>query len=130
HDAGRCFKFIGCAANVTSSDENHPPENTIHGSVDAKNWKENQRSGALIQCAPSLIMSLHLDFISVKRLRIEKGSSDDADKFEAVADTDRSNNFFLFFSLQVNVSNTTHLRFLILSGYEHFVSVHKVSVQS
>uniref|UniRef100_A0A8C1ITN2 Uncharacterized protein n=1 Tax=Cyprinus carpio TaxID=7962 RepID=A0A8C1ITN2_CYPCA len=143
HDAGRCFKFIGCAANVTSSDENHPPENTIHGSVDAKSWKENQRSGALIQCAPSLIMSLHLDFISVKRLRIEKGSSDDADKFEAVADTDRfessdtithsklrSNNFFLFFSLQVNVSNTTHLRFLILSGYEHFVSVHKVSVQS
>lgn len=32
-------------------------------------------------------MSSHLYFISVKRLRIEKGTSDDADKFEAVADT-------------------------------------------
>lgn len=32
-------------------------------------------------------MSSHLYLISVKRLRIEKGTSEDADKFEAVADT-------------------------------------------
>lgn len=32
-------------------------------------------------------MSSHFYFISVKRLRIEKGTSEDADKFEAVADT-------------------------------------------
>ncbi len=132
-------------------------------------------------------MSLHSLFISVKRLRIEKNTSDDAETFEAVADTGKSNYyiifhsliicvsfkwilfvsefehtesslqandisvsysskiwhlrysktlktkispFSLFFSLQVNVLNTTHLRFLILSGYDHFVSVHKVSVQS
>lgn len=45
-------------------------------------------------------MSSHLYFISVKKLRIEKGTTDDADKFEAVADTGRcENTLFIFHPL-------------------------------
>lgn len=51
-------------------------------------------------------MSSHLYFISVKRLRIEKGSSDDTDKFEAVADTGKlssENMSFIFHPLILSV---------------------------
>lgn len=51
-------------------------------------------------------MSLHSHFISVKRLRIEKGTSDDAEKFEAVADTGKWNYYIIFHSLIIWVSFT------------------------
>lgn len=44
-------------------------------------------------------MSLHSHLISVKRLRIEKGTSDDAEKFEAVADTGKWNYYCILFSI-------------------------------
>jgi len=42
-------------------------------------------------------MSSHLYLISVKRLRIEKSTSEDTDKFEAVADTGRSEKHVIYF---------------------------------
>jgi hypothetical protein len=35
----------------------------------------------------------------------------------------------VFSSLQLNGTTATHLRFIVTSGYDHFVSVHRVSVE-
>uniref|UniRef100_A0A673L1S4 Intraflagellar transport protein 25 homolog n=1 Tax=Sinocyclocheilus rhinocerous TaxID=307959 RepID=A0A673L1S4_9TELE len=136
---------------ATSSDENHPPENIIDGKTETFWISTGMFPQEFIIRFPDnmKIFTVSIHSYNIKRLRIEKGTSDDAEKFEAVADTEfehtesslQANDIsirhlkprshcFPFFSLQVNVLNTTHLRFLILSGYDHFVSVHKVSVQS
>lgn len=61
-------------------------------------------------------MSSHLYFISVKRLRIEKGTSEDADKFEAVADTGRSENMLFIFLPRIFWVSFT--RILFVSEFE------------
>ncbi|XP_016382975.1 intraflagellar transport protein 25 homolog [Sinocyclocheilus rhinocerous] len=119
---------------ATSSDENHPPENIIDGKTETFWISTGMFPQEFIIRFPDNmnIFTVSIHSYNIKRLRIEKGTSDDADKFEAVADTEfeHTESSLQANDVSVNVSNTTHLRFLILSGYDHFVSVHKISVQS
>uniref|UniRef100_A0A671PVI0 Intraflagellar transport protein 25 homolog n=1 Tax=Sinocyclocheilus anshuiensis TaxID=1608454 RepID=A0A671PVI0_9TELE len=116
---------------ATSSDENHPPENIIDGKTETFWISTGMFPQEFIIRFPDN-MNIFTVSIQLQQLRIEKGTSDDADKFEAVADTEfeHTESSLQASDVSVNVSNTTHLRFLILSGYDPFVSVHKVSVQS
>ncbi|XP_051749617.1 intraflagellar transport protein 25 homolog isoform X1 [Ctenopharyngodon idella] len=119
---------------ATSSDENHPPENIIDGKTETFWISTGMFPQEFIIRFPDnmKIFTVSIHSYNIKKLRIEKGTSDDADKFEAVADTEfeHTEGSLQANDISVNVSNTTHLRFLVLSGYDHFVSVHKVSVQS
>lgn len=62
-----------------------------------------------------MIMHLHSYFIfQVKRLKIEKGTSDDADKFEAVADTGESETTCYFpFTLPLSVTDVNIVCFRV-----------------
>ncbi|XP_076853753.1 intraflagellar transport protein 25 homolog isoform X2 [Brachyhypopomus gauderio] len=93
---------------ATSSDENHPPENIIDGITETF-WLS-----------------------TVKRLRIEKSTLEEADKFEVIAEKEfeHTESSLQTNDISVDGSHATHLRFLILSGYDHFVSVHKVGLQA
>lgn len=119
---------------ASSGDENHPPENIIDGKKETFWITTGLFPQEFIIRFPDnmKILTVSIHSYNIKRLRIEKSTSDDGDHFEEVADTEFEH---IESSLQandvsVNVSNATHLRFVILSGYDHFVSVHKVSVES
>ncbi|XP_051543935.1 intraflagellar transport protein 25 homolog isoform X1 [Myxocyprinus asiaticus] len=119
---------------VSSSDENHPPENIIDGKTETFWVSTGMFPQEFIIRFPDnmKIFTISIHSYNIKNLRIEKGTSEDADKFEAIAETEfeHTESSLQNNDINVNVSNATHLRFLILSGYDHFVSVHKVSVQS
>ncbi|XP_051543937.1 intraflagellar transport protein 25 homolog isoform X2 [Myxocyprinus asiaticus] len=96
---------------VSSSDENHPPENIIDGKTETF-WVS---TGMF----PQEFIIRFPDNMKIFTISIHSYN-----KFEHTESSLQNND------INVNVSNATHLRFLILSGYDHFVSVHKVSVQS
>ncbi|XP_046872987.1 intraflagellar transport protein 25 homolog [Hypomesus transpacificus] len=118
---------------AASSDERHPPENIIDGNTETF-WMSTGMfpQEFIIRFAQSTKMSLvTMHCFNVKNLRIEKSMSEDATNFEFVAEKEFEH---IEGSLQTNdipLSGTsaTHLRFIVTSGYDHFVSVHRVSVE-
>ncbi|XP_065123049.2 intraflagellar transport protein 25 homolog [Paramisgurnus dabryanus] len=119
---------------ATSSDENYPPQNIIDGKTETFWISTGLFPQEFIIRFPDnmKIFTISIYSYNIKRLRVEKGTSEDADNFETIAETEfeHTESSLQTNDISVNVPNATHLRFLILSGYDHFVSVHKVSVQS
>ncbi|XP_017551026.1 intraflagellar transport protein 25 homolog [Pygocentrus nattereri] len=119
---------------ATSSDENHPPENITDGKTETFWMSTGMFPQELIIRFPDnmkvSLISVHS--FNVKRLRIEKNAQEEADKFEVVAEKEfeQTENGLQINDITLDGSTATHLRFLILSGYDHFVSVHKVGVQA
>ncbi|XP_069034614.1 intraflagellar transport protein 25 homolog [Embiotoca jacksoni] len=117
-----------------SSDENHPPENIIDGNTETF-WMSTGMfpQEFIIRFAePAKIAAVTVDSYNVKHLKIEKNTSQNASQFESVTEKEfecteghlQSN------AISLNGSSATHLRFIITSGYDHFVSVHRVSVKN
>ncbi|CAM4539410.1 unnamed protein product [Leuciscus chuanchicus] len=73
-----------------SSDENHPPENIIDGKTETFWISTGMFPQEFIIRFPDNmnIITVSIHSYNIKRMRIEKGTSEDADKFEAVADTE------------------------------------------
>ncbi|XP_055056053.1 intraflagellar transport protein 25 homolog [Misgurnus anguillicaudatus] len=119
---------------ATSSDENYPPQNIIDGKTETFWISTGLFPQEFVIRFPDnmKIFTISIYSYNIKRLRVEKGTSEDADNFETIAETEfeHTESSLQTNDISVNVPNATHLRFLILSGYDHFVSVHKVSVQS
>ncbi|XP_026199700.1 intraflagellar transport protein 25 homolog [Anabas testudineus] len=119
---------------ATSSDENHPPENIIDGNTNTF-WMSTgmfPQEFVIRFAEPTSISAVTVDSYNVKRLKIEKNSSQNASQFESVTEKELENTEG---HLQSNTisgigSSATHLRFIITTGYDHFVSVHRVSVQN
>ncbi|XP_048859477.1 intraflagellar transport protein 25 homolog [Brienomyrus brachyistius] len=117
---------------ASSSDENYPPENIINGNTETF-WISTGmfpqefivRFGNLVKIA---LVTMHS--YNVKTLKIEKNTLNDTLEFEPVAEKEfecteghlQTNSFSL-----PGIS-VTHLRFIITAGYDHFVSVHRVTV--
>ncbi|XP_029685945.1 intraflagellar transport protein 25 homolog isoform X2 [Takifugu rubripes] len=95
---------------VSSSDEKHPPENIIDGNTESF-WMS---TGLFPQ--EFIIGFTHSTNISAVTM-------DSYNEFDHVTGCLQSN------TLPVNGIVATHLRFIITSGHDHFVSVHRVSVQ-
>uniref|UniRef100_A0A8C6UTY9 Uncharacterized protein n=1 Tax=Neogobius melanostomus TaxID=47308 RepID=A0A8C6UTY9_9GOBI len=79
----------------------------------------------------------HLNAVTMccylRTLKIERNTSEFVKDFETVIEKVRKKpTFFLFTNkiLTLNGISATHLRFIIESGYDYFVSVHNVSVQT
>ncbi|XP_047448402.1 intraflagellar transport protein 25 homolog [Mugil cephalus] len=118
---------------AVSSDENHPPENIIDGNPKTF-WISTgmfpQEFIIRFTEAPK-IATVTLDSYNVKHLKIEKNTSQNSSQFEPVTEKEfecteghlQSN------AISLNGSSATHLRFIITSGYDYFVSVHRVSVK-
>ncbi|XP_072244258.1 intraflagellar transport protein 25 homolog [Leuresthes tenuis] len=119
---------------ASSSDENHPPENIIDGNTKTF-WMSTGMfpQEFIIRFAePTKVSAMTLDSYNVKHLLVEKNTSPSASRFEFVTEKEfecteghlQSN------SISLNDSIATHLRFIITSGYDHFVSVHRVSLRN
>ncbi|KAI4591376.1 hypothetical protein MJG53_020385, partial [Ovis ammon polii x Ovis aries] len=93
---------------ATSSDEKHPPENMIDGNPETF-WTT---TGMFPQ---EFIICFH------KHVRIEKLVIQSY--FELL------NHLYLFFPLQACDGHVTYLRFIIVSAFDHFASVHSVSAE-
>uniref|UniRef100_A0A8D3A5I7 Heat shock protein, alpha-crystallin-related, b11 n=1 Tax=Scophthalmus maximus TaxID=52904 RepID=A0A8D3A5I7_SCOMX len=122
---------LGAKVVVASSgDENHPPENITDGSTETF-WMSTGMfpQEFIVRFAEATTMSaVTVDSYNVKHLRIEKTASQNASQFELVTEKGKGNVHLQY--LFLNGSSATHLRFIITTGYDHFVSVHRVTVQN
>uniref|UniRef100_H2RNP9 Heat shock protein, alpha-crystallin-related, b11 n=1 Tax=Takifugu rubripes TaxID=31033 RepID=H2RNP9_TAKRU len=113
---------------VSSSDEKHPPENIIDGNTESF-WMS---TGLFPQefiigfTHSTNISAVTMDSYNVKHLKLEKNTSQSASQFESVTEKGEASFYNVIY---VNGIVATHLRFIITSGHDHFVSVHRVSVQ-
>ncbi|CAK6950151.1 intraflagellar transport protein 25 homolog isoform X1 [Scomber scombrus] len=119
---------------ATSSDENHPPENIIDGNTTTFWMSTGMFPQEFIICfaEPTMISAVTVDSFNVKHLKIEKNTSQNASNFAFVGEKEleHTDGHIQTNAVSLNGSSATHLRFIITSGYDHFVSVHRVSVQN
>ncbi|XP_029573728.1 intraflagellar transport protein 25 homolog [Salmo trutta] len=118
---------------AASSDENHPPENIIDGNTETF-WMSTGMfpQEFIIRFAESMKIALvTMHCYNVKTLKIEKSISDDATDFEAISEKEfeHTEGHLQTNDIPLNGTTATHLRFVVTSGYDHFVSVHRVSVE-
>ncbi|KAJ7330588.1 Heat shock protein beta-11 [Desmophyllum pertusum] len=119
-------------ALATSYDENYPPENIIDGSLDTF-WPTTGMFPQEFIISFSALMSIGNVKIlcsNVKGLCIEKSTKTDPVDFEPLVDTEfeHTEGQMQRDELKIPVTSACHLRFLIKSGFDHFVSIHTVSV--
>ncbi|XP_026787193.1 intraflagellar transport protein 25 homolog [Pangasianodon hypophthalmus] len=119
---------------ATSSDENHPPESMIDGNMETFWMSTGMFPQEFIIRFPDnmKISLLSIHSVNVRRLRIEKSTQEEAEKFELMAEKEfeQTDGSLQTNEISLDGSNATQLRFLIISGYDHFVSVHKVGIQA
>ncbi|KAF1389681.1 hypothetical protein PFLUV_G00076000 [Perca fluviatilis] len=126
---------LGAKVVVASSgDENHPPENITDGNTNTF-WMSTGMfpQEFIIRFAePTTISAVTVDSYNVKHLKIEKNTSQNASQFESITEKEfeRTEGHLQSNAISLNGSSATHLRFIITSGYDHFVSVHRVGVQN
>ncbi|XP_029961023.1 intraflagellar transport protein 25 homolog [Salarias fasciatus] len=119
---------------ATSSDENHPAENIIDRNTKTY-W---MTTGMFPQefiirfSEPTQIATVTLDSYNVKHMKIEKNTSQSATQFEFVTEKEfeSTEGHLQSNAISLNGCSATHLRFIITSGYDHFVSVHNVSMKN
>ncbi|XP_041856506.1 intraflagellar transport protein 25 homolog [Melanotaenia boesemani] len=119
---------------ASSSDENHPPENILDGNTKTF-WMSTGMfpQEFIIRLAePTKISTLFVDSYNVKHLKIEKNTSPNASQFESVTEKEIecTEGHLQSIAISLNGVGATHLRFIISSGYDHFVSVHRVSLRN
>lgn len=121
---------LGAKIVVASShDENYPPENIIDGNSKTF-WMTTGMfpQEFIIRFSNSTnVTTVTVDSYNVKTLKIERNNSESANNFEPVTEKEFEPTQE---HLQSNVisltgSSATHLRFIITSGYSHFVSDRK-----
>lgn len=119
---------------ATSSDESHPAENIID-----RNPKTFWMTTGMFPQEfifrfpePTQVTAVTLHSYNVKHLKIEKNSSQHTSQFEFVTEKEfeSTEGHLQSNSISLNGCSATHLRFIITSGYDHFVSVHNVSLES
>ncbi|XP_019741336.1 intraflagellar transport protein 25 homolog [Hippocampus comes] len=115
---------------AASNDENHPPENMIDGNANTF-WMSTGMfpQEFIIRFAEMTnVSSVTLDSYNVKHLKVEKNTSENASHFEFVEEKELklTEGQLQTNSISLGGSNATHLRFIITSGYDHFVAVHKI----
>ncbi|KAJ8006180.1 hypothetical protein DPEC_G00125560 [Dallia pectoralis] len=118
---------------ATSSDEKHPPENIIDGNTETF-WISTGMfpQEFIIRFAESRKISLvTMHCYNVKTLKIEKSISDDATDFEPVSEKEFEHieGHLQKTDILLSEITATHLRFILTSGFDHFVSVHRICVE-
>ncbi|CAG5921472.1 intraflagellar transport protein 25 homolog [Menidia menidia] len=119
---------------TSSSDQNHPSENIIDGNTETF-WISTGMfpQEFIIRFAePTQISTVTMDTYNVKHLKIEKNTSQSASQFEFVTEKelDCTEGRLQSNAISLNGGSATHLRFIITLGYDHFVSVHRVSFRN
>ncbi|CAL8330100.1 unnamed protein product [Arctogadus glacialis] len=119
---------------ASSSDEAQPPRNIIDGNAETF-WMSTGMfpQEFIVRLAETTgIDQVTIDSYNVKSLKIETNTLDTFQDFQSVAETEFEQTEGQLQSNAVSLKGTTasHLRFIITSGYDPFVSVHRVSIQA
>jgi len=119
-------------ALATSSDEKHPPENMIDGDAETF-WCTTGMfpQEVVIKFQTSMrITNVHICSYNVKKLRLEAAETDDTNKYDTIAETelDETDSQLQQEEIQLGEKRALYLRIVIESGYDHFISLHKVVV--
>lgn len=114
---------------VSSSDENHPPENITDGNSKTF-WMSTgmfPQEFVIRFTETTNISAVSMDSYNIKHLKIERNTSPIATKFEPVMqeEFERTEGHLQSNSISLNGCSAFHLRFIITAGHDHFVSVHR-----
>ncbi|XP_043941403.1 intraflagellar transport protein 25 homolog isoform X1 [Protopterus annectens] len=118
---------------ATSSDEKHTPENIIDGRTDTF-WMTTgmfPQQFIISFSNPIKINTVTIQCYNVRCLSIEKSASTEVANFEKCTEKELQHVEGQLQTEEFALSQirATHLRFTIKSGFDHFVSVHRVMVE-
>ncbi|XP_074121987.1 intraflagellar transport protein 25 homolog isoform X1 [Sminthopsis crassicaudata] len=118
---------------ATSSDEKYPPENMIDGNATTFWTTTGMFPQEFIICFHKhvKIERLFLQCYFVRGIRIEKSNAKEPVDFERWVERDLvlTEGQLQMEEFMFRDGYATHLRFIIKSGFDHFVSVHKVNIE-
>ncbi|XP_072919461.1 intraflagellar transport protein 25 homolog isoform X2 [Hemitrygon akajei] len=118
---------------ATSGDEKHPPENIIDGNTETFWITTGMFPQEFIIRFPEVVQinCVKIHCYNVRRLSIEKNSEKDPVDFEPLAksELEHAEEQLQLEEFALDGTRATHLRFVIKSAFDHFVSVHKVTVE-
>lgn len=117
---------------ATSSDGNHPPENIIDGDQETF-WASTGLFPQEFIVTFSSMMSIQrieIACFNVKKLSLQTSKENEPLNFEDLLDKelDATDNTLQQEEFPLNNKRANHLRVIIESGYDHFVSVHRLSI--
>ncbi|EDO48843.1 predicted protein [Nematostella vectensis] len=120
-------------ALVSSYDENYPPENVIDGTLDTF-WPTTGLFPQELILSFNSLMSIRMIKImcsNVKDLQIQKSTKTDPVDFETLAEKEFENTDgqMQMEDIKIPVTSACHIRFVIKSGFDHFISIHKISIE-
>ncbi|XP_029474525.1 intraflagellar transport protein 25 homolog [Rhinatrema bivittatum] len=126
-----CLSSVGARVVLaTSSDEHYAPENILDGKSETFWTTTGMFPQEFIISFSGLVKinKLSVQCYLVRSLKIEKSISKDPIHFERCAqkDLEHSEGQLQIEEFMLSGSQATHLRFIIESGYDHFVSIHRV----
>ncbi|KAM9324165.1 intraflagellar transport protein 25 homolog [Gastrophryne carolinensis] len=130
-----CSSSCGAVlALATSSDARYPPEHIIDGNPDTFWVTTGMFPQEFIVSMSGLqkIGKLTIESSQVRHLRIEVSTSKEATSFEPCKERELEHveGHFQLEEIDLSGVQAVHLRFIILSGYDHFVAVQSVSAES
>ncbi|XP_070642612.1 intraflagellar transport protein 25 homolog isoform X1 [Bos indicus] len=118
---------------ATSSDEKHPPENMIDGNPETFWTTTGMFPQEFIICFHKhvRIEKLVIQSYFVRTLRIEKSTSKEPVDFEQWIERDlvHTEGQLQNEEILARDGHVTYLRFIIVSAFDHFASVHSVSAE-
>uniref|UniRef100_A0A673TB13 Intraflagellar transport protein 25 homolog n=2 Tax=Suricata suricatta TaxID=37032 RepID=A0A673TB13_SURSU len=118
---------------ATSSDEKHPPENMIDGNAETFWTTTGMFPQEFILCFHKhvRIERLVIQSYFVKTLRIEKSTSKEPVDFEPWIERELVHTEGQLQNEEVMArdGHAIYLRFIIMSAFDHFASVHRVSAE-
>ncbi|KAK6989550.1 intraflagellar transport protein 25 [Biomphalaria glabrata] len=119
-------------ALATSSDEKHPPEHMIDGNAETFWSTTGMFPQEVVIRFQSLmkINNVHICSYNVKRIRLESSEGTDINKFDMLAEKifEEIDSQLQQEEIQIEEKRAQSIRLVIESGYDHFISIHKVVV--
>ncbi|XP_048759158.1 intraflagellar transport protein 25 homolog [Ostrea edulis] len=117
---------------ATSSDGNYPPENIIDGDQETFWASTGLFPQEFIITFPSMmsIQRIEIACYNVKNIAFQTSKETDPTNFEDLMEKelDSTDNSLQQEEFPANNKRATHMRVTIESGYDHFVSVHRLSI--
>ncbi|XP_067678066.1 intraflagellar transport protein 25 homolog [Haliotis asinina] len=118
---------------ASSSDDKHPPENVIDGNPETFWTTTGMFPQEFIVKFSSVMNMTRLSFSSfnVKKMVIETTESESPEKFEVILEKELESTDHQLQNEEFPMNNKRAqcMRVVIESGYDHFVSVHKLHVE-
>ncbi|NP_001087826.1 heat shock protein family B (small) member 11 L homeolog [Xenopus laevis] len=129
-----CLSSAGARVTLaTSSDDRHPANNIIDGNTDTFWTTTGMYPQEFIISLNGIqkINKIILQSSLVRSVRIESSTSKEPVNFELRLERDLENTeeHLQFEEFTLPGIQVAHIRFVILSGFDHFASVHRVSAE-